>query len=297
VRYPGYYNVDLSALRETLWKILENCHLCPHKCHINRLKGEIGICRTKVKAKISSYGPHYGEEPELVGKNGSGTIFFSYCNLKCLYCQNYEISQLGEGKEVESSELAEIMLYLQDLGCHNINLVSPTHVIPQIIDALITARKQGLKLPLVYNSGGYDDVNTLKLLAGVIDIYMPDAKYGTNEAGEKYSKVKNYWDINREVLKEMHQQVGDLVVNQNGIAEEGLIIRHLVLPNQIASSFTILEFIAHNLSLNTYLNIMTQYRPCYLSYRYPELARPITKSEFEEVINYAQKLGLKRIFY
>ncbi|MCS7258677.1 MAG: radical SAM protein [candidate division WOR-3 bacterium] len=293
--YPSYYNIDLYALAEKLNKILESCTLCPHKCGINRFKSATGKCRTKLAPKISSFGPHYGEEKELVGKRGSGTIFFSYCNLQCLYCQNYEISQLGEGKEVTIEELAGIMLYLEEIGCHNINLVTPTHVIPQIISALAIAKDKGLKLPIVYNSGGYDDEQILKLLAGVIDIYMPDAKYGTNEAAQKYSGISNYWDVNQKALLEMHRQVGDLIVNKNGIARRGLIIRHLVLPNQIASSFRILDFIATKLSLNTYVNIMPQYRPCYKAYNYPELSRTITDKEFYEVIEYAQSLGLKRI--
>ncbi|MEO0072243.1 MAG: radical SAM protein [candidate division WOR-3 bacterium] len=295
--YPGYYNVDLAQLTKIFYKILENCTLCPHRCRVNRLKGQTGKCRTKFAPKISSFGPHYGEEKELVGKRGSGTIFFSYCNLKCLYCQNYEISQLGEGKEVNLEELANIMLYLQELGCHNINLVTPTHVIPQILGALAIAKDRGLKLPLVYNSGGYDDPEILKLLSGVIDIYMPDIKYGTNETAQKYSGINNYWNISQKVVLEMYRQVGDLITDKNGIAVRGLIIRHLVLPNRLASSFQVLDFVASRLSLNTYINIMPQYRPRYKANNCPELNRLITDQEFYEVIEYARRLGLKRINY
>ncbi len=290
---PIYFTTDLALLSKKAVHLLEHCTICPRKCGVNRLKGELGYCQTGKEAIVSSYGPHFGEEPELVGTNGSGTIFFSFCNLNCIFCQNYDISQLGYGRNVTINELAEIMLKLQKMGCHNINLVSPTHIVPQFLQALSTGRDKGLHLPIVYNSGGYDEIETLKLLEGVIDIYMPDAKYGSNEIGEKYSNVISYWEINKLALKEMHRQVGDLIVDKNGIAQRGLLVRHLVLPNRIANSFEVLKFIAEEISINTYVNIMEQYRPCYKANQYPELARRINEKEYQEVVEYAKKLGLR----
>jgi len=252
----------------------------------------LGHCKTGKDAIVSSYGAHFGEEKELVGTNGSGTIFFSYCNLNCVFCQNYEISQYGQGSIADVKELVDIMLKLQEMGCHNINLVSPTHIVPQFLQALNIAKDKGLNIPIVYNSGGYDSVETLKLLDGVIDIYMPDAKYGSDEKGEKYSGIKDYWTINIIALKEMHRQVGDLRTNRDGIAERGLLIRYLVLPNQIAGSFDVLKFIAEEISKNTYINIMDQYHPCYRANEFKELSRRITEKEYQEVVDYARKIGL-----
>lgn len=290
---PVYLKTDLESLSQKAIKLLEHCTICPRRCGVNRLKGELGHCQVGKDAIASSYGPHFGEEPELVGTNGSGTIFFTFCNLNCVFCQNYDISQLGHGQVVTANELSEIMLKLQKIGCHNINLVSPTHIVPQFLQALYIAKDKGLNLPIVYNSGGYDSVETLKLLDGVIDIYMPDAKYGSNEMGEKYSNAPNYFEINKAVLKEMHRQVGDLIVNEKGIAQRGLLVRHLVLPNRLAESFKVLRFIAEEISQNTYVNIMDQYRPCYKAEKYPELARRIYVKEYQEVIEYARKLGLR----
>lgn len=290
---PIYFTTDLALLSKKAVQLLEHCTICPRKCGVNRLKGELGYCQTGKEAIVSSYGPHFGEEPELVGTNGSGTIFFSFCNLNCIFCQNYDISQLGCGRNVTTNELAEIMLKLQKMGCHNINLVSPTHIVPQFLQALSIGRDKGLHLPIVYNSGGYDDVETLMLLEGVIDMYMPDAKYGSNEMGKKYSNVLSYWEINKLALKEMHRQVGDLIVEKNSIAQRGLLVRHLVLPNRIANSFEVLKFIAEEISINTYVNIMEQYRPCYKANQYPELARRINEKEYFEVVDYAKKLGLR----
>lgn len=275
--------------------MLESCQLCPRRCKVNRLKDEKGFCGIGRFAKVSSAFAHFGEEPELVGVSGSGTIFFSGCNLKCVYCQNFEISCLEEGKTLYPEELAEVMIRLQEFGCHNINFVTPTHVAPQILEALEIAIQKGLKIPLVYNCGGYENVEVIKILRGVIDIYMPDAKYSKKESAEKYSLAPDYWQILKEVLKEMHSQVGDLVC-EDGIAKKGLIIRHLVLPNNLAGSFEILDFIAKELSLNTYVNIMAQYRPCYKAYEFKELSRRITLSEYKEVIDYAKLIGLKRGF-
>lgn len=293
---PVYHNTDIKLLSETATQLLEHCKICPRKCAVNRLKGELGHCHTGKDARVASCGAHFGEEKELVGQHGSGAIFFSYCNLHCVFCQNYDISQRGEGNIVNANELAKIMLSLQQTGCHNINLVSPTHIVPQFIQALDIAKDKGLNLPIVYNSGGYDSVETLKLLDGVIDIYMPDVKYGSNETGKKYSDVKDYWTINKLVLKEMYQQVGDLVINEDGIAERGLLIRHLVLPNQMANSFEILKFIADEISKNSFINIMDQYRSCYNADEYSELSRRISQQEFDKVIDFACKLGLKRGF-
>lgn len=290
----AYQKTDTKALCEKAITLLEHCEICPRKCGVNRLIGETGHCKTGKDAIVSSYGPHFGEERELVGLYGSGTIFFAYCNLNCVCCQNYDISQYGHGDIAIPVDLANMMFSLQNRGCHNINLVSPTHIVPQFLQALDIAKDKGLNLPTVYNSGGYDSVETLKLLDGVIDIYMPDAKYGSSEMGEKYSNISHYWEINKLALKEMHRQVGDLVLDEKGIAEHGLLVRHLVLPNQIANSFEVIKFIAEQISLNTYVNIMDQYRPCNNADRYSELTRRITSQEYREVVEYARKLGLHR---
>ncbi len=258
------------------------------------MAGEKGKCQVTDQALVSSYGPHFGEEAPLVGRRGSGTIFFSYCNLKCIFCQNYTISQLGEGVPVSKEELARIMLSLQEKGCHNVNLVSPTHVVPHILEALELAVEQGLRLPLVYNTGGYDSLETLKLLDGVVDIYMPDMKYSDEKVAEKLSGVKNYPQVNRAAVKEMHRQVGDLEI-VDGIARRGLLVRHLVLPNNLAGTHEIVRFLAQEISPNTYLNIMAQYHPCYRAYELPELGRPITEEEFIRAQEEALRAGLKRL--
>jgi putative pyruvate formate lyase activating enzyme len=231
----------------------------------------------------------------LVGRHGSGTIFFAYCNLGCLYCQNYSISQLGEGSMASHEELAEMMLSLQRRGCHNINLVSPTHVVPHILEALEIAVRSGLNLPLVYNSGGYDAIETLKLLDGIIDIYMPDMKYSDNKTSEQLSGIKDYPKVNRAAVKEMHRQVGDLEIDDSGVAERGLLVRHLVLTNGLAGTREIVSFLAREISTNTYLNIMAQYHPCYQAFNWPQLARPLSQTEFAEAINLAHQQGLRRL--
>lgn len=214
--------------------ILEKCHLCPRQCGVNRLAGESGKCHITQQAVVSSYGPHFGEEAPLVGRYGSGTIFFTYCNLRCVFCQNYTTSQLGEGRPEDKEELAKMMLSLQTQGCHNINLVSPTHVVPYILEAMEIAVGMGLYLPLVYNSGGYDSVETLKLLDGLIDIYMPDMKYSDAKTAEQLSGIKDYPLVNKAAVKEMHRQVGNLKIDEQGVAQRGLLVRHLVLPNRIS---------------------------------------------------------------
>ncbi len=244
---------------------------------------------------VSSYGPHFGEEAPLVGTHGSGTIFFTYCNLHCIFCQNYTISQLGEGSPVNSEQLSGMMLSLQERGCHNINLVSPTHVVPYILEALELAATNGLCLPLVYNSGGYDAIETLRLLDGVVDIYMPDMKYSDEKIAEELSGIKNYPEINRTAVKEMHRQVGDLKLDKQGVAQRGLLVRHLVLPNGLAGTGEVVSFLAREISANTYLNIMAQYHPYHKGFDIPKLARPLLEHEFNEATSLAHRQGLYRL--
>ncbi len=271
---------------------LKSCTVCPHHCQVNRLENKRGFCQAGTKMVISAYGPHFGEEGILVGEGGSGTIFFSHCTLRCVFCQNYEISHKGEGYKVSPQELARIMLALQRRGCHNINLVSPSHFVPQIVEALSLAIKDGLTLPLVYNTGGYDDIETLKLLDGIIDIYMPDIKFGNNEKAKKYTKVTDYFDIATAAVKEMYRQVGNLKLDDRGIACSGLLIRHLVMPDNLADTEKVLDFIAAEHSKDTAVNIMNQYYPAHQAYLYPELGRRISRQEYYNAIEYAEKLGL-----
>lgn len=273
------------------YKLLNPCQLCPRECKVNRLKGEIGNCKAGFRPKVSSYHQHFGEEFCLVGRFGSGTIFFTHCNLHCIYCQNYDISQLGLGREINIKALAQMMLDLQELGCHNINLVTPTPWVPQIIEALAIAQENGLHLPVVYNCGGYESIKTLKLLEDIIDIYMPDIKYGNNENGEKYSKVPDYWDVVRQALKEMHRQVGDLII-EDGIATKGLIIRHLVLPNNLAASESVFRFISREISKNSFINVMDQYHPSYRANEYRELNRRISPEEYRNTLRILEQFGL-----
>ncbi len=287
---------ELYDRAECLRELLRECVVCPRECKAQRLEGKFGVCRSTDQLFISSSGPHYGEEPELVGWGGSGTIFFTSCNLKCAYCQNYEISQVRLGHPISIEDLAEIMLRLQDRGCHNINFVTPTHFTPQIVNAVAIAADCGLSIPLVYNCGGYESVRTLRFLDGVIDIYMPDIKYSDNRLAKMYSGAPRYWDSVREAIREMHRQVGDLVINRRGIAQRGLLIRHLVLPNDLAGSRAVLDFVANEISLDSYVNLMDQYRPLNRAYRYRELHRRITSREFWSVVEYARSLGLHRGF-
>jgi len=274
---------------------LESCDLCPRECRVNRAGGNLGVCRTGVRARVSSYGPHYGEETVLSGWRGSGTIFFAGCNLRCQFCQNYEISQGNLGREVSVEEIASMMLDLQARGCHNINLVSPSHVVPQILAAISLAAAVGLRLPLVYNSGGYDSLSSLALLDGVIDIYMPDFKYGSKTAAHKYSRARNYPQIAQEAIREMHRQVGDLVVDTDGLARRGLLVRHLVLPQGLAGTKKVVEFLSKEISQNTYVNVMAQYYPAYNASRYPELNRKITIEEYKSALRLAREAGLHRL--
>ncbi|MDP3040377.1 MAG: radical SAM protein, partial [Deltaproteobacteria bacterium] len=248
-----------------------------------------------VQAVVSSYSPHFGEEDPLVGSRGSGTIFFAHCNLLCLFCQNYEISHLGEGREVTPDHLAKIMLSLQEIGCHNINFVSPSHVVAQILAALPQAIAGGLRIPLVYNTGGYDSVETLKMLDGVFDLYMPDIKFLDGGVADRFCRAKDYPERAKAAIKEMHRQVGDLVVNQRGIAERGLLIRHLVLPGELAGTREAMGFLAKEISPHTYVNIMAQYRPCGEAHKHPPLNRRVTPAEDEEALAIAQEEGIHRL--
>jgi putative pyruvate formate lyase activating enzyme len=260
---------------------LSCCNICPQNCRVNRLKNELGFCRTGRLPIVSSYNLHFGEEPPISGHKGSGTIFFANCNLSCIFCQNCAISQDGEGTEVSISQLAEMMISLQESGAHNLNFVSPTHVIAQIVEALVIAVKQGLNIPLVYNSGGYDSLSTLQILEDIIDIYMPDAKYGSDEIATKYSNARNYVAVNQTALIEMHRQVGVLKLDKDKVAEHGLLVRHLVLPNGLADSEKVFKFIAEKVSKKTYISLMSQYFPANQSYRFEELSRRIAPEEYD----------------
>ena len=297
---PAYLSLlrrgELSSRVEQAYQHLEDCDLCARYCHMNRretIKG--AVCRTGERAVVNSFGPHHGEEDPLRGTNGSGTIFFSWCNLRCVFCQNWEISHKGMGREVEADELAGMMLNLQQRGCHNINFVTPSHVVAQIIAAVDIAVQKGLRLPLVYNTGGYDSPEALALLDGIIDIYMPDMKYGDSAIARKYSKVRNYVEINFAAVREMHRQVGDLQLDDNGVALRGLLVRHLVLPDNLAGSETILAFLADEISTSTYLNLMDQYHPCYRADENPPLDRCLTTAEFNEALQLTKKYGITRL--
>ncbi len=296
---PAYKkNLPAGALKEKAAALSEHllkCDICPRNCGVNRWDGEVGICGIARQVWISSYGPHHGEEDPIRGTRGSGTIFFSGCNLNCLYCQNAEISQKQTGVEIPNRDLADIMLELQQMGCHNINLVSPTHVVPQIVEAISMAAVDGLSLPIVYNTGGYDALSTLQYLEDIVDIYMPDMKYSDETIGLELSGIQLYPAINQKAVLEMHRQVGDLKLSSEGIAERGLLIRHLVLPNGLAGSQKILDFIFNQISADTYLNLMDQYRPAYRAQLVQELDRKVHGSEFKDVVQLAETIGLSRL--
>jgi putative pyruvate formate lyase activating enzyme len=285
--YPSYLNLTEGQWKERIERalsLLESCEVCPHRCGVNRLKGELGFCKTGKNAIVDSYFPHRGEEKPIRGYRGSGTVFFSYCNMRCVYCQNYQISQLGEGREVSPEELAEIFLELQAMGCHNLNLVTPSHVVPQILSALYLAVQKGFKLPIVYNTSSFDSLESLRLLEGIVDIYLADLKYADREIARRYSKVKNYPEIAMAAIKEMYRQVGDLILDERGIAIRGLLIRHLVLPNGLAGTEKVAEFFG-SLSKNMAVNVMDQYYPSYMAWKYPELSRRITQSEYHQALS------------
>lgn len=288
-------DMDIDAKIAKANEILYECTLCPRECGVNRHAGEMGFCRTGDKLIVASWGPHFGEERPLVGKGGSGTIFFTNCNLGCVFCQNYTISHLSEGGVMPVERLAAVMEELQAMGCHNINLVTPTHQVPMILQSIKTAKEDGLKIPIVYNCGGYESVETLKILEGIVDIYMPDFKYASPDCAKKYSKAADYPERAKEAIKEMHRQVGELVVDERGVAVRGLLVRHLVMPEGIAGTEEVVKFIAEEISPNTYINIMDQYHPCYKAFAHPEINRRITAKEYKDAIDSALNAGLKRI--
>ena len=291
-----YDSGELARRADTLKTRLASCDICPRTCHINRYEAKNGYCRSGNRISVSSYCDHHGEEPALSGTRGSGTIFFHSCNLACIYCQNYQISQ-GEdrsAKEIDSRGLAEIMLSLQDeYGCHNINFVSPSHFAAQIVDALCHAVPMGLKIPLVYNTNAYDSLATLKLLDGVIDIYLPDIKYASDKWAVKFSQAKNYVLISRAAIKEMYKQVGNLQLDALGVAQRGLIVRHLILPENLAGSSDSLRWLAQNLSKEVTVSIMAQYHPCHKAYAEPLLSRKITGREYRDVIELVEQLDIE----
>ena len=274
------------------YEIMESCELCPRMCRVNRLNEEKGLCGVGSKAVVSSACPHFGEESVLVGYGGSGTIFFTGCNLGCVFCQNYDISQLHHGNEVEIEVLVNMMLKLQGQGCSNINFVTPTHVVPHILESVYIAREKGLNIPTVYNCGGYESIESLKLLEGTIDIYMPDAKNMDPVASKKYSFAQDYPEVMKAALKEMHRQAGDLKI-ENGLAVRGLLVRHLVMPDNVADSKDIINFLADEISRNTFVNVMEQYRPAFKAHNYAEINRRLTYEEFNEVYEYAKERGLR----
>jgi len=287
---------ELAERVTEAYALLSICDVCAWHCKVDRRAGgKLGVCKTGERARVSSYGPHLGEENPLRGWRGSGTIFFTRCNLRCQFCQNHDISQTDVGREVEPEELAAIMLELQDRGCHNINFVSPSHLAPQIIAAVLIAAQAGLNLPLVYNTGGYDSLEMLRLLDGIIDIYMPDMKYADESLGRRYSKVPDYPRANQAAVREMHHQVGDLQLDERGLAVRGLLVRHLVLPNNLAGTDQIVRFLADEISPQTYLNLMNQYRPAYRADRYPELTRPVAAEEYRRALEMARVVGLHRL--
>lgn len=290
-----YHQGHLTEKIRCALEALKSCSLCPRECEINRLIGEQGICQTGEKAVVTGCDPHFGEERPLVGKHGSGTIFFAGCNLLCLFCQNYDISHEMAGTEWSPEDLGAAMLSLQKMGCHNINFVTPTHVVPQILMGLEKAIGGGLRVPLVYNSSGYDKVETLKLLDGVFDIYMPDFKFWDPDVAKRLCKAADYPQIARNALREMHRQVGDLEINAQGIAVRGVLIRHLVLPNGLGGTRDIMRFLKTEISTNSYVNIMAQYRPCGQAMNDPDIARSLRDEEYKEAVEIAAEEGISRL--
>lgn len=294
--YPSYLNSyqngGLEKIIEQGFNCLENCCICPRKCKTNRLKNKRGFCKTGLKPMVCSFLAHHGEEPPISGKNGSGTIFFTNCNMGCVYCQNYEFSQLGQGREVDFEELAGFMLELQKMGCHNINLVTPTHVMPQILKALKIAISKGLKIPLVYNTGGYELPEIIKLLDGIVDIYLPDMRYADEEASVEYSCAPGYPEYNRNSVKEMHRQVGIAKMDNEGIIRRGLVIRHLVLPNNTSGTEKIMEFISGELSSDSYISLMSQYLPYHKAAEFKDISRRLLAKEYEEARGLMEKYAL-----
>ncbi len=298
LNYVTYQKEGILTRRaDKAGQILLACRLCPRRCGVNRLEQEKGYCAAGDKAIVASFCPHFGEEPPLVGTNGSGTIFFSFCNLMCCFCQNYDISHKGEGEAADPSQLAAVMLHLKNIGCHNINFVTPTHVVPQILAALDIAAdsRNGLDIPLVYNSSGYDSVDTLKLLDGIIDIYMPDFKFWDAAVAEMTCEAPDYPETARAALKEMHRQTGDLEIDQNGIARSGLLVRHLVMPENLSGTENVMTFLKEEISADTYVNVMSQYRPVGEAHKFKSLSRSVSAAEFREAVRIANDLNLNII--
>jgi putative pyruvate formate lyase activating enzyme len=289
-----YHEGELSVRVKKLFEMMESCCLCPRQCGVNRLEGETGFCGTGRWAKVASYSAHFGEEDPLVGRHGSGTIFLSSCNLLCSFCQNYDISHRAKGVEVGPEQMAAMMLHLAESDCHNINFVTPSHVVPQIVEALILAVDQGLKVPLVYNSSGYDAKETLALLDGIFDIFMPDFKFWDEKWAGRFCKAPDYREVAIEALREMHRQVGDLCID-DGIARRGLLVRHLVMPNNVAGSGKIMDFIAKEISGTTYTNVMDQYRPCGSADKDEFIDRCLTAEEYRAAVEAARESGLTRL--
>jgi len=297
---PSYLRLarqgSLKKIEKDLWDILGACRLCPRACGADRLRGARGTCSSTARLKVASHGPHFGEERPLVGRGGSGTIFFSNCNLLCCFCQNWEINHRGDGRFVDEVAVAEMMLDLQERGCHNINLVTPTHVAPHIVKALRVAVDRGLRIPLVYNTGGYDNLEVIRALDGVVDIYLPDFKYQDGALAAKYSSgAADYPEVAAAVIKEMHRQVGRLVLDERGVAVRGLIIRHLVLPQNIAGTDRFVRWVARELTTDAYVNIMSQYRPEHRAREYPDLSRRITAQEWGQALAWAHAAGLTNL--
>jgi len=286
---------ELAKRVEQAVSLLGECRLCPRECRVDRLNDEKGYCSTGRRALVASYNAHFGEEAPLVGTYGSGTIFFSFCSLRCSFCQNFEISHLGEGAPIDPPDLAGIMLQLQRRGCHNINLVTPTHVVPQVLEALMLAVQKGLAIPIVYNSSGYERVETIRLLRGIVDIYMPDFKFWDEKWAERYCNAPDYRLMAISAIKEMHAQVGDLKMDENGVAQRGLLVRHLVMPHGIAGTEEVMKFISRELSPNTYVNVMDQYRPCGTAYDDQYISRRLSPEEYAAALESAEKAGLKRL--
>jgi putative pyruvate formate lyase activating enzyme len=297
---PAYLRLEregeLKRREEQLWEVFASCRCCPRQCGANRIEGETGVCSSTARLKVASAGPHFGEEKPLVGRGGSGTIFFSNCNLLCVFCQNWEINHRGDGDFISHERLARMMMLLQSRGCHNINLVTPTHVVPNIVKALRIAVDRGLRIPLVYNTGGYDNPEIVRLLDGIVDIYLPDFKYQDGHLAAKYSaEAHDYPAVAAAVIKEMHRQVGKLEVDPQGVARRGLIVRHLVMPHNIAGTDRFVKWVAQELTTDTYVNIMAQYRPEHRAFDYPDIARRITNDEWRQAMTWAKEAGLTNL--
>jgi putative pyruvate formate lyase activating enzyme len=294
--YAGLHKKGVLAERiKAAQRMLQECTLCPRLCKVDRYTDDSGVCGTDALPVVSAHHPHFGEESPLVGRRGSGTIFMTSCNLRCVFCQNWEISHQMEGREISVQRLAEMMLELQESGCHNVNFVTPSHMVPQILSALPVAIESGLSVPLVYNTSGYDRVETIELLEGVFDIYMPDVKYLDSACAQRYSAAEDYPEAVKSALREMHRQVGDLQLDDQGIAIKGLLVRHLVMPGGVAGTRKVMRFLAREISAHTYVNLMDQYRPCGQACYYPEIARPVNPEEFEQALEAAKQEGIYRL--